>query len=246
MCRIFAVRSTKPIAVESAFDGLRELAAEHKDGWGIARFEPGHPPSIEMRVDTAEKCPRFIERGREYVQSLAVHIRLASVGTVHERNNHPFSAGKWVFMHNGTLKRFKDSPELRARFDHEIDPALRHFRGETDSERCFALFRTYLGAGDSDAEVRAALTRVFRFAERTCDVGEGKRSAMNFLVTDGKRFFCTRRDRTLFATAGAEVASIASEKLKLEGADWREVPNDHLVTIDDHLRLTVEPIAARA
>lgn len=243
MCRIFAVRSLEPIAVESAFDGLRELAAEHKDGWGIARFEPGHPPVVEMRVDTAENCPRFLERGREWVQSLAVHIRLASVGTVHERNNHPFSAGKWVFMHNGTLKGFKKSPELRERFDAEIDPALRVFRGETDSERCFALFRTYLGSGNSDAEVRAALTRLFRFAEAQCDdASEGKRSAMNFLVTDGTRFFCTRRDRTLFATAATNVASIASEKLKLNGADWREVPDDHLVTIDEQLKLTVAPI----
>ncbi|MBL8916574.1 MAG: class II glutamine amidotransferase [Archangium sp.] len=244
MCRIFAVRSNQPIAVESAFDGLRELAAEHKDGWGIARFEPGVEPHIEMRVDTAENCPRFIERGREYVQSLAVHIRLASVGTVHERNNHPFSAGKWVFMHNGTLKRFKTDEALRSRFDAEIDPSLRAFRGETDSERCFALFRTYLGGGNSDAEVRTALTRVFRFAEAQCDdATEGKRSAMNFLVTDGTRFFCTRRDRTLFATTSADVASIASEKLKLAGAEWREVPNDHLVTIDEQLKLSIEAIA---
>jgi hypothetical protein len=86
---------------------------------------------------------------------------------------------------------------------------------------------------------------VFRFAERLCDdASEGKRSAMNFLVTDGARFFCTRRDRTLYATASDSLAAIASEKLKLAGAEWREVPGDHLVTIDESLKLTIAPIDA--
>lgn len=241
MCRIFAVRSTRPIAVHSAFDGLRKLAAEHKDGWGIASFQPGDR-KVEWRVDTAQHCPRFLEIGQQTTQSLAVHIRLASVGTVHERNNHPFVSGPWVFMHNGTLKEFD---QVRAKFEAEIDPALRaQFRGETDSERCFSLFLTHLGTQTSSEAVVAALVRTFRTAEAICDSvkSEKKRSAMNFMVTDGTRFFCTRRDRTLFAGASSQVAAIASEQLPLDALSWSEVPNDHLVTIDESLRLDVRPI----
>jgi glutamine amidotransferase len=242
MCRIFAVRSKRPLPVHSAFDGLRKLAAEHKDGWGVASFLPDAEPKIEWRVETAEHCPRFLEIGQQSAQSMAVHIRLASVGTVHERNNHPFVAGPWVFMHNGTLKEFD---AVRSQFEGEIDARLRaELRGETDSERCFALFRTYLGGRTASSDVADALVRTFRTAERICDSVSSpkKRSAMNFLVTDGTRFFCTRRDRTLFAASNDTFAAIASEQLALAHATWAEVPNDHLVTIDASLRLDVQPI----
>ena len=241
MCRIFAVRSNEPVAVHSAFDGLRRLAEEHKDGWGIAHFDPTHGLEVELRVDGARDCPRFLQLGKRETRSLAVHIRLASVGTVHARNNHPFVADPWVFMHNGTLKQFES---VRARFEGEIDAKVRAtFRGETDSERCFGLFRTYLGGATDSASVKRALLRVFHRASELCDgPGEGKRSAMNFLVTDGTRYWCTRRDRTLFSTSLPGLAAIAREHLDLPGVTWTEVPNDHLVTIDETLRLQVEPI----
>lgn len=240
MCRIFAVRSSQPISVKPAFDGLRGLAAEHKDGWGVAIFQPD-AATVEKRVDSAERCSRFDELGQQAVQSLAVHIRLASVGTVHQRNNHPFQAKPWVFMHNGTLKNFE---KVRGAFEAEIAPEYRHFTGETDSERCFGLFRTFLGARTGFDDVVDALTRTFRAAERLCDDdGPGKRSAMNFLVTDGTRFFCTRRDRTLFAASSPTLAAIASEALPLAGANWEEVPQDSMVTIDESLQLRVRPLA---
>ena len=141
MCRIFAVRATTPISVRPAFDGLQKLAAEHKDGWGVAHF-PQSGKWVETGTLSAESCSRFDELGDLTTQAMLVHIRLASVGTVHERNTHPFSAGPWVFMHNGTLKHFATA---RARFEAQIAPPFRaELRGETDSECCFALFRTYL------------------------------------------------------------------------------------------------------
>ncbi len=237
MCRIFAIRSTRPLSVRPAFDRLRALAAEHKDGWGIATFrEAGH--HLEHDIQSAEHSLRFDERGHEQTHAMLVHIRLASVGTIHARNNHPFAADRWVFMHNGTLKNFE---QVREAFDAQIAPEyLTALRGETDSERCFALFRTYMKQTD---DVGDALARVFRTAEAICDAsGEGKRSAMNFVVGDGRRFWAPRRERTLFATAGDELASIASEPL-LPDQPWQEVPEDSLVSIDEQLRLTVRPIA---
>ncbi|PZR09804.1 MAG: hypothetical protein DI536_20910 [Archangium gephyra] len=236
MCRIFAVRSSEPISVRPAFDRLRKLAGEHKDGWGIATFRETER-THDRCVDSAEHCLRFDKYGHELTQSMMVHIRLASVGTVHDRNNHPFSAGPWVFMHNGTLKNFE---KHRAEFEAQIDPAIRaELVGETDSERCFALFRTFLGTGD---DVAGALAKTFRTAEAICDdASEGKRSAMNFLVSDGKRFFATRRDRTLFAAATNITACIASEEL-LPDLPWLEVPQDSMVTINERLMLSMNPI----
>jgi predicted glutamine amidotransferase len=242
MCRIFAVRSAQPLSVKPAFDGLRKLAAEHKDGWGVAIFQPDGPV-LETQVESAERSDRFHSLGAQHVQSMAVHIRLASVGTVHQRNNHPFLAKPWVFMHNGTLKHFESH---RARFEEAIAPKYRaELKGETDSERCFALFRTQLGERTGFEDVADALMRTFRTAEAICDdATEGKRSAMNFLVTDGTRFFCTRRDRTLFMASTPTFAAIASTELPLAGAEWQEVPQDSLVTIDETMQLKVRPISA--
>lgn len=241
MCRIFAVRASSPVSVRPAFDGLRKLAQEHKDGWGIAAFPQEGQRWIETSTLSAEKCARFDALGELTTQAMLVHIRLASVGTVSEHNTHPFAAGPWVFMHNGTLKHFDQS---RARFEAEIAPEVRaELKGETDSERCFGLFRTYLGERTSTEAVVEALTRVFHTAARICDDElPGKRSAMNFLVSDGVRVFATRRDRTLFTLKRPDVVAIASEEL-LPGHAWREVPNDSLVTIDEALQLEVRPIA---
>jgi glutamine amidotransferase len=241
MCRIFAVRAATPVSVRPAFDGLRKLAVEHKDGWGIAAFTGGQK-RIETSVHSAELCQKFDRHGDLATQAMMVHIRLASVGTVSERNTHPFHAGPWVFMHNGTLKNFD---RARARFEAEIAPQYRaELRGETDSERCFALFRTYLGENTDTESVKAALARTFRTAERICDdAADGKRSAMNFLVSDGVRMFATRRDRTLSVLSQPELAAIASVEL-LPGHTWRDVPDDTLVTIDESLAVSLQPIPA--
>lgn len=239
MCRIFAVRATAPISVRPAFDGLRKLAAEHKDGWGVAHF-PKSGKWIETGTLSAESCSRFDELGDLTTQAMLVHIRLASVGTVHERNTHPFAAGPWVFMHNGTLKHFA---KARPRFEAEIAPPLRaELRGETDSECCFALFRTYLGDRTGSEDVIAALTGVFRTAEKICDdATPGKRSAMNFLVSDGVRVFATRRDRSLYTLSRPDLAAIASAEL-LPDETWLEVPDDTLVFIDEALHVHTRPI----
>jgi predicted glutamine amidotransferase len=92
--------------------------------------------------------------------------------------------------------------------------------------------------------IATALTRMFRTAEAICDdASEGKRSAMNFLVTDGTRFFCTRRDRSLFVTASPTLAAIASTELPIDAAQWREVPQDTLVTIDEELVLKLATLS---
>ena len=235
---MFAVRSDEPIRVDRASVGLQRLAVEHKDGWGVARFD-GKIPHVETSVAAAHECERFDALMQETsTTSLLAHIRLASVGTVHEHNTHPFFANGWAFMHNGTLANFAAS---RASLEAEIDPAWRRWmKGDTDSERCFALFLTYLkGSTNVElSEVSRALVRVMNVAGAICDRGaEGsKRSAMNFIVSDGKRLIATRRGRTLYTAQGDQTRFIASEHL-WGGEAWECVPEDGVVSIDESLAL---------
>lgn len=237
MCRLFAVRAERPVRVRRAFDALKKQALEHKDGWGIARFD-SHPPHLEVNVTPAHQCARFHQLGEELAtQSLITHIRLASVGSVTERNAHPFYARGWAFMHNGTVARFK---EHRARIERHIAPHhLAQIQGETDSETCFALFRTVLdGVADPGLDdIKRALARVMTTVSSVTDTPDvEKRSAMNFLVTDGRRMVATRRGRTLFLASEPGARFIASEELWSEG-NWKEIPEDGVVGIDERLEV---------
>jgi predicted glutamine amidotransferase len=145
-------------------------------------------------------------------------------------------------MHNGTLRRFHDA---KPAFDNRLDPTLkRELRGETDSERCFALFLTLLGTKRDLPSVTQALTQVMRFAESTCDAGRAeheKRSAMNFLVSDGRRLVATRRDRTLYRASRGQAHFIASEPMDLD-LPWETVPQDGVVTVDENFELVTSTL----
>jgi predicted glutamine amidotransferase len=242
MCRMFAVRSEEPVRVTQAFAGLRRLAVEHKDGWGLARFDDA-TPTIETALAAAHECPRFLALGEAVeTRSLLVHIRKASVGSVHPDNTHPFVARGWAFMHNGTLSQFE---ARRADLEQELAPRWRtSLKGETDSERCFGLFLTYLDdiARPTARDVARTLARVMRTVERVCDRPGEARSAMNFLVGDGHSVVATRRGRTLF-TAHREGRSFLASEALWPGEDWAEVPEEHLVLIDGPRRASVTPLA---
>lgn len=238
---MFAVRAHEPVRIARAFSGLRTLAHEHADGWGIARFD-GDTAVIETNLTPAHSCPRFSAIGDDVeTRSMLAHIRKASVGSVHADNTHPFYARGLAFMHNGTLRHFE---ERREALEAEIAPRWREtLKGETDSERCFGLFLTYLDEVQAPAphDVARSLARVIDTVARVCDVPGEKRSAMNFLVGDGHSLVATRRGRTLFTAHRHGVCFIASEALWPDES-WSEVPEDHFVICEGPRPPVVTPL----
>ncbi|MDP3236953.1 MAG: class II glutamine amidotransferase [Myxococcales bacterium] len=242
MCRLFAVLAERPVRVHRAFDALKRQALEHKDGWGIARFDDVGVPHLEVNVTPAHACARFRQLGEELAtQSLITHIRLASVGSVTEQNAHPFFARGWAFMHNGTVANFsKHRDAIRS---HIAGHHLEQIRGETDSETCFALFRTVLDGLEQPGvdDMKRALARVMTTVSVITDHGKA-RSAMNFLVTDGRRMVAVRRGRTLFRSSEGGAHFIASERLWDDGV-WHEVPEEGVVGIDERLDVRLSKVS---
>jgi glutamine amidotransferase len=183
------------------------------------------------------------------------------VGAVELRNSHPFLYGRWSFVHNGTLKDFE---RHRASVEALIRPELRtNIRGTTDSERCFHIFLTRLGArGALEGavtleDVACSLAETLELVASITDVpgAEPKdRSAMNFLVTNGEVMVATRRNRTLFLSDGRRSASckasetirhgtqldqllIASEVLCGNHTAWNEVSEEEIIGVDGRLVL---------
>jgi len=264
MCRLYGLRSKAPLGVHEHLVGeansLKAQSHEHKDGWGIAHYQKARVPRVHHGLQPAHADPDF-ESASSTVSSRAVvaHLRLASVGSVTERNAHPFTYGAWTFAHNGTLLDFDDH---RKAIEERISPRFRALlKGDTDSERCFYLFLsrlTDLGAihgHPGAAKVAKALALVTgELAQLTHRAGAEKPSSMNFLATNGDVMVATRTRKSLFySAAGAptpgqkvDALVIASEALSKDGP-WHEIPESTAVGVEGDLvfrRWTLDELRA--
>lgn len=237
MCRLFGIQSNQPSRHHRAFAALRSQSHEHKDGWGVARFDG---PQIEIAVglEPAHNSSRFQELGALQSKALLAHIRLASVGGLCQTNAHPFVGEGWAFTHNGTIRRFA---EHKAQFEALLPEVRRAaIRGQTDSERCFQLFLHYL-EGPSLPAVARALTKVMHAVTATFDRGQELKSSTNFLVSNGVVMAASRRGRTLFTAATDHARMIASEPLWHDHS-WHEVPEEYVVGFDQAGKFETFPV----
>jgi predicted glutamine amidotransferase len=244
MCRLFGFRSDAPARVHHALvtepNSLRLQSQEHKDGWGIAFYPDEAGPQLAKGLEPAHQDPEY-ERISNQVSARTVlaHVRLASIGPVAAQNAHPFVHGRWSFAHNGTVRDFERHREA---IEARIAPELRGLiRGETDSERCFYLFLTELGAHASAAvpleDVARALARTALSLLRLTEAPDGDRTSTNFLASDGRRMLATRRGRTLsYWQDGREPRQvvIASERL-FGDAGWQELGEESVIGVDEDL-----------
>jgi glutamine amidotransferase len=257
MCRLFGqhahpgLDASEPLC--SAENALRFQSHRHPHGWGIGWYEHGSP-RVRRGILPAHSDEAFVAAGREIRAPLVVaHIREASVGPVQPENCHPFSWDRWLFAHNGTVARFRDHAEVREAIEAEIDPDLRAFRGETDSERCFRLFLTRLRgrapgglAAPGLEDLRRALAETVATVVRIADaVPVPKPTATTFMVSDGRMLAACRHRRTLHLSIDAgprHAFVIASERIGR--GPWTEVPEDGFVGTEDGISSVAAPLAA--
>ena len=115
------------------------------------------------------------------------HVR-ASTGTATSRNNcHPFTVGRWSFMHNGQVGGYDGFRRLA---DMMIpDHLYAHRKGATDSE---ALFLVALAEG-LDTDPCGAMSRaVARFEALSRERGAAPHLRMTAAFSDGRRLFAVR------------------------------------------------------
>ena len=256
MCRLFAQHASpdhephEPLCV--AHNALRTQSHKHPHGWGIGWYDDGSP-RVRRGILPAHSDEAFLEAGREVRSTLFVaHVREASVGPVLPENTHPFLHGRWLFAHNGTVARFKDSADVRTALAAEIDPDLRRdLRGDTDSERCFYLFLSRLRArarltGATLPEVQRALAETTATVLRIADAVPAPRpSSLNFVVADGRLLAACRHGRTLHLAVDAgpqHALAVASERIGRRG--WTEIPEGGFVGTEDGLRAVQAALAA--
>jgi predicted glutamine amidotransferase len=239
-------------------DSLAVQSRRNPDGYGIATFDPDGTPELDKRAVAAYADEEFAYEAREESSTTFVaHVRYATVGGLKEVNTHPFEQNGRVFAHNGHIDGLP-------RLERELGPYMRLVKGDTDSERVFALITRELERHDDPNEAIAA-------AVRWCAANLEVR-ALNFLLATPTDMWALRYPEThellmLERAAGgasgarqldhasatgrvrvrsgelAERAAVvfATERMD-EDAGWRPLEPGELVHVDADLRVTTRDV----
>jgi glutamine amidotransferase len=175
------------------------------DGFGIGWYTKDQDvndptPCIFTSIQPAPTNRNFTRLAEKVKSELFfAHIRAASPGLpITETNCHPFQFGRFMWMHNGGIYKFK---KIKQELIKRLSPkAYSMVTGTTDSEHIGALFVDQLPNGDHMAEhtpaeickaikdtiyILVGIVREF-FKEKS------GASSLNFACTDGKTVVCTR------------------------------------------------------
>lgn len=286
MCRFLAYQGHPVLLADLLYRPRHSLVAQsvhaeqmsqpfNGDGFGVGWYpEELRPFPCVLRTTqpawashALESLAHTIRTGRVFA-----HVRAASPGlAVQESNSHPFRHGRFMFMHNGTIKGFR---HLRRRLQQGLsDWAWESIEGTTDSEHAFALWLDALGEPEAERsaeELRAALLCALRrLVELAAATHTTDTMACNFALTDGRSTVVCRYARglepaSLYVSAGSQyecieqdgdvldavpaaggphgVVIVASEPLTRHADDWALIPANHTLTIDPERRVTLHAI----
>lgn len=155
VCRLFGMSGGRePVRATfwllEAPDSLAEQSRREPDGTGLGTFDPGGRPVVSKQPLAAYQDHEFALQAREVSsRTFIAHVRYASTGAVSPENTHPFEQRDRLFAHNGVIQDL-------GRLEDELGDARTLVRGETDSERYFALITREI---ERDGDVGAAIAR---------------------------------------------------------------------------------------
>lgn len=238
--------------IDQSLHADRGATTTNGDGFGIGWYGTRPEPGLFRDIQPAWNDGNLRNLTTQIESTLFLaHVR-ATTGTAVQRTNcHPFAHGRWLFMHNGAIRRFE---EVRRQLVCEVAPELyTEIKGSTDSELMFFLALTY-GLAE---EPISALERMAGFVERVGrENGVESPLQMTLAVTDGERLVAVRhssehRSRSLYCSkclAGFrhivpdlerfsdDSYAIVSEPLDdVEGSIgfWEEVPESTVVVVEN-------------
>jgi glutamine amidotransferase len=198
------------------------------DGFGVGWYPADGIPARYRRSVPIWGDANLAELARVVsAGAILAAVRSATAGhPVQEGANAPFSAGRWLFSHNGALPGW---PESAAPLAAGLSfAALARVHTLTDSALLWALLLDRLEGGEDPAEATAAVTAAAHGAT-------GGR--VNLLLHDGERIVATTAGDTLCYLRGAHPGPdgqptpgviVASEPFD-DSAGWVDVPPLHLL-----------------
>jgi predicted glutamine amidotransferase len=258
MCRLFGMSAgSKPAKATfwllDAPDSLSVQSHREPDGTGLGWFDAQGAPHVSKQAHAAYSDRRFAREARELTATtFLAHIRFASTGALELRNTHPFEQQGRLFAHNGVIE---DLPAL----DAHLGDDRRLVKGDTDSERFFALITREIAAGDGN--VAAGIETACTWIAANLPV-----FAMNFLLASVDGLWALRYPAThplylLERAAGEPLEHSSSFGSRVHSADavdqplvvlasermdsdpgWRPLEPGRLVHVDEALQVSTHTI----
>jgi glutamine amidotransferase len=254
MCRWIAYRGeTIPLEryvtepshslVVQSLKALESAGSTNGDGFGLGWYGEREEPGLyrEVRPAWSDENLRHLCR---HIQSplFFAHVR-ASTGTPTTRPNcHPFTNGRWMFMHNGQIG---DWSLIRRQVEALIPDRFYKSRiGTTDSE---AVFLAIMGAGIDEDPVGATLRTLATLNDMVRGSGTSEPLRFTAALSDGRKLFAFRyanndSANTLYYREADGNVVVVSEPLDRQPGNWKPVPANHLIVARDGAPVLLAPI----
>jgi predicted glutamine amidotransferase len=266
MCRWLAY-SGQPIQIEDlifkpehslidqSLSAVDSDTTTNGDGFGVGWYDEYELPGLYKHIQPAWNDPNLRDLCAHVVSPMFLaHVRAATYPlSIQQTNCHPFRYGRWLFMHNGSIREFpRVKRDLAMAVSDHLYPEI---KGSTDSEIMFYLALTF---GMED-DVMDGIARMVGFVE---EVGFSKGIQhpirMTLGIADGEKIYGVRyssehSSQTLFHLRSIatlrEVAppelrdrlerysdidrAIVSEPLTELLGPWKEVPESMFLTVEN-------------
>ncbi|MEC9372287.1 MAG: class II glutamine amidotransferase [Planctomycetota bacterium] len=238
------------------------------DGFGVAwwKHDISLEPAAFRSVSPAWSNRNLLELARVTRSgTILAHVRAATQNLgVSEFNCHPFTRGRYAFMHNGDVGAFHDIRRLIRR--KLTDESYNAVHGSTDSEHLFALFMDRLPAdefppmvalGEALVEAINEVVALARSADKAdhsyinIAISDGNRAVACRFTTDipehadtlylntGRRYICEDGVcRMIEPEEGEGAVLIASEPLS-DDPGWQMIPVNHVVLVNERREVQV-------
>jgi predicted glutamine amidotransferase len=190
MCRLFGLHAGTNVVTATfwlldAPDNLKAQSRRNPDGAGLGVFDGEGRPEVRKQPMAAWQDTDFACEAHEMTGTTFIgHVRYATTGSHEVVNTHPFLQDERIFAHNGVLEGM-----------HVLDARLANIgtadlvRGQTDSERVFALITGSIRARDGD--VTAGLVDAMEWLAGTVPI-----YAVNVLLSTATDMWALRYPQT--------------------------------------------------
>ena len=225
--------------IHQSMQATEAKAVTNGDGFGLGWYGDKPEPGLYREIRPAWSDENLLSIARQVRSALFfAHVR-AATGTASTRANcHPFSHGRWLFMHNGQIGGYA---AIKRKLEALIPDALYGARtGTTDSEILFLIALARIGQGLTPVKAMGAALSETSTLMRAAGIAEPLRFAAT--LSDGEAIHAIRwssdaKPPTLYCCQQDDHVVIASEPVDARRDCWRAIPpNAGLVA----LRGTVE------